>query len=254
MGVYLIETLDILKDYTNGMSVTEIAIKYKKYNTTIRRILKRNGRDTKTISETHSLVSSDLFINSTKESDYWLGFLAADGYVAKDRYRITLALQEQDRSHLEKYVKFLGGKPSINSYMHKEFKRLIYRVNFSSQQVHTTLGRLGVGPNKSKSLELTQMNWDIFRGLFDGDGCFVIPKHFSICSMSIKLIVQLAIFLKDQKIKFTVTGGDIYNINIHKALEIKKVIENMYKEADIYLTRKYDKCHAWLKDQEKQIP
>ena len=50
--------------------------------------------------------NSDYFENiDSEDKAYWLGFLFADGSVAKDRDRISVALAEKDKFHIEKFAK-----------------------------------------------------------------------------------------------------------------------------------------------------
>jgi len=41
----------------------------------------------------------------TEEKAYWLGFIAADGGLASNIYRLTIGLNQKDQNHLEKLLK-----------------------------------------------------------------------------------------------------------------------------------------------------
>ena len=49
---------------------------------------------------------------------YWLGFLAADGNVAKNEARVRIELKDNDEAHLYKFLDFFGSNSPLT-----------YRVN-----------------------------------------------------------------------------------------------------------------------------
>ena len=51
-------------------------------------------------------------INSPEKA-YWLGFIVADGYLNDDKNMLRIKLGNKDKSHLEKFIKFLEGDLSM---------------------------------------------------------------------------------------------------------------------------------------------
>ena len=95
-----------VEDYYNtSIPVNEIA---EKYNISIKAIYdhidneRKRGHSNK--GRKYSLNEKKLMIDS-REKYYWLGFLAADGAVVKNS--ISIELKSTDKSHQEKFKKFL---------------------------------------------------------------------------------------------------------------------------------------------------
>src|SRR5690606_7825362 len=61
-------------------------------------------------------------LNNTDESFYWLGFIMADGYIAKDKSRLEITLCEKDLNHLEKFNKFINNNAIIHKHNKDKFK------------------------------------------------------------------------------------------------------------------------------------
>ena len=108
------------------------------------------------------------------EAAYWLGLLAADGWIVTHHQQLTgvsLALHSRDIDLLKGYADFVGfrGDPR-RTRPNSE----LYQVKISSRVMAEDLALWGVVPRKSKILELPQLPKELMphflRGLFDGDG------------------------------------------------------------------------------------
>lgn len=121
---------------------------------------------------------------STELQAYWLGFIAADGYVS-DRGTVAVGLAMRDREHLVRLREALASEHPI--YTHRQGPGsyqpgVAYpRLMIGSLQLAAGLARHGVGPRKSLTL-----NWPglpapllrhYLRGYFDGDGTFSLGVH-----------------------------------------------------------------------------
>lgn len=156
-------------------------------------------------------------------SDYWLGFLAADGHVSGNQIGFT----QKDEQILNDYNKFFRNK--LNLY---RGKRAAPMYVFSNKEIAEYLISEGVTPKKSRTLELKRINSSIVRGLFDGDGS--ARKQVKFTSGSEKLIIQLEEELKD------------YNTYIKSKKEALDLIIRdipafywyLYTNAEVYMTRK----------------
>ncbi len=110
---------------------------------------------------------------TTEAQAYWLGFITADGCVARSGRTNTLrvGLAVRDTDHLARMNADLGSdRPLVR--IEREFPAIV--ATFDSWRLTEGLCRLGVGPNKTGTVE----PWDgpaglmphYWRGLFDGDG------------------------------------------------------------------------------------
>jgi hypothetical protein len=108
---------------------------------------------------------------TTEAQAYWLGFITADGGITLP-YMLRIGLAIRDVDHVARVLVDLGSnRPPIlpNHRPHAAVAR------FDSRQLVDGLGRLGVGPCKSGTVEPWDGPADLmphyWRGLFDGDGC-----------------------------------------------------------------------------------
>ena len=74
------------------------------------------------------------------EKAYWLGFLSADGYIHEGRNTITLALQESDKVHIEKFKKAISATYPIKEIIHKldkEYSNYLNEFLLSENKIST---------------------------------------------------------------------------------------------------------------------
>lgn len=205
----------------------------------------------------------DVFDNiDTEEKAYWLGFLFADGYVSSTHKQIEVSLKEEDFNHLVKFSKFLQDdrkdpvKISMINVGEKTFSRCRYIVG--NNKFHTRLCELGCIPKKSLTLTFPNKNifsdekfiFDFIRGYVDGDGSL---SNTSSGRLRISMIGTIE-FLSEVKRIFPEFGKiytDKRNLNVHEiacsANNADKVAIKLYKNATIYLDRKYKKFAALCK-------
>lgn len=122
---------------------------------------------------------------SSENSAYWLGFLAADGYVSADN-AITLSLARKDREHVVAFQQAIGAthpvvdrtcKTSYGTSMQSKFY-------MRSPRLARALRRLGFTHNKTTNCPWPKMperlRHHFVRGYVDGDGGFYVSrlKHY----------------------------------------------------------------------------
>lgn len=88
----------LLNDYALGYSQKKIAKKMNVSEDTIRKWMKEENIPTR--KRKYSLNENYFEEIMNEEQAYWLGFLAADGYISEKRGTVVLELQEQDLEHL----------------------------------------------------------------------------------------------------------------------------------------------------------
>lgn len=207
----------------------------------------------------------------TEEKAYWLGFLYADGCINSRNNTVSLDLKEDDIKHLEKFRNFLKlrreirvGNATCNG---KVFSRC--RLNVTDKHFHNVLISKGCIPNKSLVLNFpdisifasTDLVIHFVRGYIDGDGCVTLGcTKYSIFSIIgtkeflngiIKLFPTIfvsQIYYKDKRrpnsnTYFISLGGEKSSI----------FGEILYRNATIYLQRKYDKFIKYKYDKRKSF-
>lgn len=171
-------------------------------------------------------------------SDYWGGFIAADGciYKNKGQDRIIINLSEKDRSHLEK---FKVGYP-VKDGSHDSCS-----IDIRSDKLSSYLNKVyGVTERKTYTLQYPtnlDNHHNFIRGYFDGDGCF----HYSKDRQWRALIIGTEDFLKGVQrfipcysAIYSIKNSPIKQLNIVRQKEIIKFIKYIYQDASIFMERK----------------
>lgn len=202
----------------------------------------------------------------TSELCYWLGYIAADGSISKDGYKLTFCIKTDDIILLEKLKDYFGVTNKITSRKVYD-ARTKKHYNSTSLQICDAefvkmLSKFNLTNTKSKDFSIPEsiLNsdylFDFLRGLLDGDGC-IIPKTRVSFIGTQKTIVQIKNILEKNFniVSNTITNKsndkryEAYQITYYRdALELlNKVYENGY-----ILKRKYDLfLHLKKLDEEK---
>ena len=205
---------------------------------------------------------------------YILGFLYADGWNDTDKNIITLSLQEGDREILEKINKEIGSNKPLR-YIHYEYgiekyglkMQNQYRLTVSSHIMSQALASHGCVKTKSLILKFPELPSNLYshflRGYFDGDGTLYKgprnDKPFDNYDVS---LISTNDFLEEaQKCIINHTGVSGGTITIPSCdngitrvlifggrIQTKTILDWFYKDADLYLKRKYDKYLSYYEN------
>lgn len=236
----------IITLYESGMTQTAIAEQFKTYNTTIRRILAREGihiRANADIQQKLKLVD----LTSLPKDSFWylIGLLASDGCVTGNR--IVLDFSEKNKSILDKINSLFENKLNITKSIHSKYKVSQYRLSFRNSEIVKYLSQFGIKPSKSLTYNVPKINWPYLRGYFDGDGCIMNETNskrlrWQITSGSIDFCNTLVDFLKGNKIDAKIYKCKTwYNVIVFKQAHIRKIYDNIYENASIFLEWKKDR-------------
>lgn len=244
---------DIVAKYNEGLSSEQIAKELELDPTTICRILKRNNIDLKGAGHFNRQygINEDFFnVINTEEKAYFLGFWYADGYVHSNRTCIRLCLHKQDIDVLHKFKSLVfTGNYELNYAEEDQYVSLyVY-----SHIMRDDLIKQGCGPRKTFNITMPNLSENLMphflRGLFDGDGCIYFPYDGK--RVVIKLTGYLSFMheVKQFMEKYDIHGYS-HNVKqkelvgefvISKQQEVHKMLNYLYKDATIYLDRKYKK-------------
>lgn len=178
-----IQKENIKQSLLNKKTLTELSLEMKISKETLGKIAREIMGESFSFKRKSYLNEKYFDSIETPEQAYWLGFLAADGYIVKNE--INIQLQKQDKTHLKKFSEAINGNLTVRDINGKNnfgtsFSH--HRVSFKSNYMVESLGKKGICPTKSLTLKYPhflennlQSFWII--GYLDGDGCISKNKN-----------------------------------------------------------------------------
>lgn len=259
---------EIIESYNNGNSADIIAKHFSCCSNTILHLLRKNNISIRGKGGYRKPFNEDYFhIIDTEEKAYFLGFLMADGCVKHrqcSQPSIELTLNRKDLEILERFHAALGTTNKIYSTSTRE--DMWVRVH--SQQMADDLKVYGVVPRKTGYERFPQdkipqiLHRHFIRGFFDGDGWVTLTTSHGKPNRRIAIgFCGNKDMLNDIKMYFVnhlpnITNVSVYvynnssvkihgydgfaNLTFSKAANVRDIRDFMYKDATIYLKRKYD--------------
>lgn len=190
-------------------------------------------------------------INSEKKA-YILGFLYADGYNQETKNQVRLTLHEQDIDILYKIKEELSYNDKPLFKIEKN-NSIYYDLSINSLEISKDLAKLGCVQKKTFKLTFPdfldkELEKHFIRGYFDGDGSISIGKETQISVTgtlslisSIQKKFETDLNVNHVKLHKRHKETEIYTLLYHNKESIRKILEFMYKNSNIYLDRKYNK-------------
>jgi hypothetical protein len=176
---------------------------------------------------------------------YFSGLLFADGCVGrsgKNSWRTSIGLLLKDQHIVERLRQELNYSGKL--YLTKN--RCSLRI--SSRYLGDSLIKLGCVPKKSLILRYPQiplyLTWHFIRGYFDGDGCLSVSGRGARWSLvgTKHFLGGVKMFLKSKSIHATlVQPGKYWMLSVSGNRQIKKLLDQLYEGATVYLNRKWEK-------------
>lgn len=259
----------IIQEYQDGLSTIKIGEKYNYHAGTIWRLLKKRNipvRSNRINSRKYQYDENYFKEIDTEEKAYWLGFIYADGYVSntKSGKKFGLTLSIKDVNHLEKLNTAMKSNVPIKCYKAQGYSNNEYcRLLFSGEKIFNSLVTHGVVEHKT--LKIMPPNIEdkfvshFIRGYFDGDGChthFIQHTHNNTCHTrkdEVKIVGTEKLLLWIEKWIFTATGitsngmfkkrssDEVFSLEYSSIKKTFAFLNYIYKDAEIYLERKYQK-------------
>lgn len=258
--------LSIIDRYKNGESVSKMSKEYDVDITAIYYQLHKANVKIQSLSECNRKyhIKEDFFNNIDNEKKaYILGLIYADGSHNTKYNTITFSLQEKDRDILDKITNIIQPtKPLMFLKKRKDTHQNQYRLSISNEHISKTLLKYGVIENKSFAIRFPifipeHLIHHFVRGYFDGDGCisiYKIKEKYKSCSISIVSNEEFLLSIQDlmvKKLKLNKTklakdrrGNNIYSLVYGGKQNCIKIRDWLYKDATIYMERKYKKIYS----------
>ena len=235
----------IIELYKENNSMCKIAKILNISSKTVNDILKFNNIE---IRRKHSKIKEDYFENpNCEKSAYWAGFIAADGYIynpnkGNSQSSLTIELASKDKNHLFK----LGF--DLNKNITDYDKHNSCKLRITSNKICKDLEQYKIYQNKSFTLQFPEnINSEnihhFIRGYFDGDGSFTKIYDIVGTETFLKSLINNLPFTCEYSF-YKPKDENSYYLRI-RTKSLKQFFEFMYKDATIYLERKYEKQLAF---------
>ena len=238
---------EIIEKNKQGVSLTKLGEEYGYSRNSITTIVRNAGIEIVN-NQNIARVNENIFEEiDTEEKAYWLGFIYADGYVTGNAFGV--GLKESDKSHLDKLKRFFEFTGELR---HSE-KTKSYKLEFRNKKIVSDLSKLGVVERKSKILKFPNEKQvpkefikHFIRGYIDGDG-YVGHEDFKYGRLGIlgteSMILGIIENMNFRQLKIKKANKD--GCEEVKSIEWKGVyvldyLSQIYKDANIYLDRKYN--------------
>lgn len=248
------------QDYSLRQIENELGVNRKLLSFELKQLgfdIKARSKGTSGMQKYH--LNENVFeVIDTEEKAYWLGFLYADGYINKFGLSLELCLKKEDERHIESFLSFLQSNHPITNK--KEMGKLYPKVAIGSKKLCQDL--IDKGCVNNKSLVLTFPTHDIvpkhlihhfMRGYYDGDGSLVIrkpdKKNREVTPQCMLFVIGTENFLdgfsKMLKSELNISlssytaEGKAFRLKRHGNPVVGKTLAFLYKDATIFLERKY---------------
>jgi len=240
---------EIINYYKQGNSLAAVERKYGISPYKFKKILKQENIHVRSRHEQCILenqrrgyaINHDYFNELDNTKAYWLGLLAADGTIRKDRNAIKIGLKAEDEYILVQLKNCLQSKAPIKHYtVNNRFP--VAEFEFSSKQIKETLKYYSIVPNKTY-IGVTMKDIPdhyklaFIKGFFDGDGSFTAGK-VKIVSKTKGILKEMQDFLP-QKTHLYHTNKDLYSLEM-SIIPSRDFLETIYQLETPCLIRKYN--------------
>lgn len=200
----------------------------------------------------------------TPNKAYVLGLFFADGCNFPPKGTAFISLQESDKKLLENISKEIESNnplKTIDQSNRKSEKNYSYNnmctLNMNSRHLCSSLEKLGAVRNKSLVLEFPDIPEELYshflRGYYDGDGSvyrYIKNENNKRITLTITSTENFCKRVKEIVEKELGIYCGIYDASCHNGItkvaslsgtSAVKLMDWMYKDADLYLQRKYDR-------------
>lgn len=256
------ERQDIIKEYQSGKSLAFLNRKYKLHRESLKKLLRENGivprNYTEAIQNSNRKYSVDynFFSSNTPEMWYMVGFVAADGNIAKYSNSLDITLAQKDAYLLEDMKKYLNFTGSVKYFetSHGDEK---CRLTITHKQIVADLEQYNIVRNKTFLFSVpeipVQYQRDFLLGYFDGDGSINLQgTSFEICSVQKDVLEIFSGWLSQLGVQNHMrlqkrdkeTYAPLYTLGAYHTKEIPLIYHYLYDNlgrSDLFLKRKKER-------------
>lgn len=200
----------------------------------------------------------------TEDKAYFLGLIISDGCIHNTKNKqqlLSITLQEKDKYILEKFLKYIGSNKQVTSD-----GRGCYGVQILSNIMVNDLKQYGLCENKSLQTIFPNnipqpLYKHLIRGLIDGDGSISFydrpnknahVKAVRFCQGNKQFIQDMIDFLHKtiyiNNIATYQEKDNLWSCAWRKDSDMMQLIDYIYDDATIYMTRKKEKCDLIMQE------
>ncbi len=250
-------TNEIIELYQGGMGCHVLSKKYDCEETSIIRLLRKNGLKSNK-HQLHHSVNKEFFDNiDTENKSYVYGFFVGDGCNQKNGV-VSIGITDYDiLADMKKVMGFTG--PIEHQKKGKKNRKQAYRINVCSKYMSERLSEIHCPPRKTYLTKFPSSNivpdhliHHFVRGLFDADGSFHNHTYTGTVIATLGGTLHLMEGIKDyvkQNLNidsYIYPHGTIFLWRINKREDVTNFSKWLYKDATICLQRKKDKITPLL--------
>jgi len=205
----------------------------------------------------------------TEAKAYFLGFIAADGSIVRNRYSLCVHVNNKDIEVLNKFIKDIKFEGKV---WNNPTRYDMCQLHLSGKKLIKDLEKYNIINNKTKILKYPQIDEKLerhfIRGYFDGDGCINCKKDkrdgsergcVTIVGGSIEMINMLnermcMLFDLNRNNLFGPKNKDYKFISWSGMTDVERIYNGFYKESNFYLERKkatFDKVIDIIQNKKK---
>lgn len=255
---------ELLSKYNSGISLRQLEKEFKCSRKTLSNILKENNVTIKDNTINSRKYNHDeTFFDSidTEHKAYWLGFMYADGFIEAKRkhgnQKFGISLNSIDIEHLEKFKTDLKSNNPIKIYKGSgynstgEFAKLL----ITCQRTVDNLKANGCMEQKTYNLKFPDIPKHLIRhfirGYFDGDGCLSYyvksKRYYEVSFVGTKDFLTSLMKHFGKELKLSTKDNITYQLKFGGNIQVKEILDYLYKDSTVYLDRKYEKYLDLLK-------
>ena len=193
----------------------------------------------------------------SSERDYWLGYLFADGHI--DHTGITLTTSNLNVANA--FNSFCGGICRIYTRKYFVKSKNVWNTMYWPKIISTTIGtwfleKYKIDTKKHHTLNPNiELNWDIIKGFFDGDGNAHKNGGLCLTSSSYIWLERIQKFYEKYNIYSTLTpmGSECYKLCVWRKEELKKIVPLLYQNNTFCIDYKYKRLEPYISNDILQI-
>ena len=168
---------------------------------------------------------------------------------------VTRIATEKDIDLLENFYEDICCNKVVKKHYNKDYNKFYVNIYIQHPHLSETLLKQGVSEDKSFKIKFpsdeivpNNLKRHFIRGYLDGDGCITVPKDKSKMSWSIignyDCMNEMKKYIENNILNYSISiheKGNVYQIGKGGRFVTQTFLDWLYKDATIFLQRKYDK-------------